>query len=920
MRSFISSVALSSAILAQSAFFAVAAPTKSNKTTQVTALTCTPRTIGKDGIQANWQGSSEWPVTVTPYDFLGNAIPTPSIHFGLNSPSHILNSGGVGQISPNAQGEYTDNRRFEFARRNGRSEVCKVDFGQNAMDLGLKKATVTVSRFYLDGGRIRERGQWIACDDNGNPVAPKTVGSDFFYGVQNSGSGAGILTFTVETNLPFRSIKLIPLEGVSPTNNQVAVNSTVDNSDFMVRQIVIEFCEPPSQGTCEDASYKTATEWSDLTLNGVGYDGEPNAPQFVADPSLGGWGIVSSNPADIGPFKPELGWRMINGVPTSERLSVVVAGPTSEFKAADVKLARFYKEFGAIERGHYQLLDVNGLPISQADGGYGTFFAIEPNVAGNPGHFSFSIDATRPFTAIIFTADSWVNGGGTPQPTFNGDNSDYHVQELNLFCERRPSYCNECDARIGDEGLEDNWRPVVGLSATTFSGASVDVNFPTDASWRPNSGGWGVESPNAPEVANAQKFELGYRNGQTETATVDFGECNEFKVAEVTLARFYIENGLIERGKWTAYGPGMTFLATGEFQSTEAIEDNGPGYLTFSIETATKFQYIKFEALANKRVSNDQIVTTGDDNSDYLVRDIAIRCPQPRPCNEVLGRAGDESLWSEYADISAEQFGTESTPGAAISPYFLADGVNWKPFSGGIGVLSPGSPETAALAKFELGYRQEKSEKLIFDFRKGESFKKIIVKLARFYVEDGKREQGLWKAKDRDGNEVGRGNFLGTAPLSGPGYFDLTIETDRPMSIIEFSAGPNVWISTGVPSESTGDNSDYLVREFTIPCPPTNGGGIGFKAAEETTLTPSFNVYPNPAVDQINISMDSDKKDAVSYVVRDLAGKVIRTATWNVEVGANKTSVSVADLKNGMYLLTVTQGSEVKNTKFMIKR
>jgi len=937
MRTIISSVALSSLLLAQSAIVAFADSKGKSSTQFTTAVTCQEYTIGRNGIQVNWQGDSEWPVTLTAFDFI-DAVGHPITHWGVNTPSFIPNSGGAGNISPASQGEYNDNRKFEFARRNDRSEKLRVDFGEGAAGINLTKATVTVSRFYVDGGRLKERGQWVAYDEGMNVVPPSVVGSDLFYGVQNSGSGPGIRTFTVQTNTPFRYLEFIPLQSVSPTNNNILINSAVDNSDFMVRQIVIEECPTRNEQPCP-VTATTLPQWNlAATVTGVTFDGvivnavgSPQGLAFLPSLTLGGWGVNSQNTADNGPFKPEIGWRKINGVGKSEILWVNVFDE-NEYRAADVKLTRFYREFGAIERGHYQLYDADGNEIPEAQGGYGTFFGLQANNGINPGELSLAINSDVPFRKIKFTAGQWIDQVlMTPKETFNGDNSDYHVQEITLYCERLPNQpCPECDTRVGG-GLEESWAGVT-FRALDFNGNPATVNYPTDATWRPGSAGVGIVSPvSTGEVPNPQGLEIGYRNGKTEKLRVDFGDCNDFTVADVTLARFYIENGLTERGKWTAYGPTGAFIVDGEFSSFEPITDGLAGLKTFSISTPSRFRYIEFEVLPNKNGAGTAI-TTGSDNSDYLVQSISVRCPRtPNTCRDdnpsgiiAEGRPDDETLWSDIVNLSAEQFGTVVTPGAAIAPYFLSDaaGASWRAASGGVGVLSVDANETSATAKFEIGFRNQKREKLTLDFiSKTQPFKKIIIKLSRFYVE-GYRETANYRVFDRFGNFLKSDGFTATQNLSTPGYYDLVIDcegpefVDRAIGTIELTASLGLGLNMSIVNEV--DNSDFLVRQFVIPCPTQQGGGVAFNPAQ--IAGPAFVVYPNPAVDQINVAMESANEGVVTYAVRDLTGKVIKEASWNVVAGSNSTSISVADLNNGMYIMTVKNGSEVKNTKFMIKR
>ncbi len=760
MRTSISSVALSLALLSQSAAFCAVASSKRISSLQsTTAVTCEQLNIGGGGLQVNWFGGSGWPVVLTAFDFDGIARPA----LFMTDAHTILNSGGVGLISPGnaTMDEYSDNRRFEFARSrklNGKSEKLRVDFGANAAIIQLMKATVTVSRFYVDGGKLKERGEWIAYDEGLNVVPAKVAGAEFFYGSQNSGSGPGIHTFTVETNTPFRYLEFIPRQSVHPANNNLVILSPADNSDFNVRKIVIERCRNDEE-TCTRKELCSKNAWElETQITGIGYNGgiynsvgSPAGLAFVNNANLGGWGVNSPNPEDNGTFKPEVGFRFIGGVGTSEKLIVLVRQGPSPYQFAKVKLARFYKEFGNIEIGHYQLYDNDLNPIAAVDGGSADFQGVELNNGVNPGNLEFNINSNVPFAAIIFTSKQWIDQAtNVLKPTFNGDNSDYHVQCLTLLCDREADVCTE--------------------------------------------------------------------------------------------------NG------------------------TGRVDDFDPSTGTWPVGTG-------------------------------------------------------------FATVTAKNFS-----GGPVAPNEIEDAVatpSWRANSGGVGVTSTGVPETAALARLELGFRLDvatntpKTETMRFDFTTyPEPINKITFKMARFYVERGNREQGLWRTFDINGVEILRGAFLATAPLSGPGYFNLTLTSPLgvPIKYIEFTAGPNVDIMTGDPIEPGADNSDYLVREFEIICvpvsPSVNGAGEGFKGTEEanTLSFTDFTIYPNPAVDEINLSMDSEKEGAVSYMVRDLAGKVLRSATWNIEAGSNKTSISVGNLNNGMYLITIKQGEVVKNTKFMIKR
>jgi len=82
-----------------------------------------------------------------------------------------------------------------------------------------------------------------------------------------------------------------------------------------------------------------------------------------------------------------------------------------------------------------------------------------------------------------------------------------------------------------------------------------------------------------------------------------------------------------------------------------------------------------------------------------------------------------------------------------------------------------------------------------------------------------------------------------------------------------------------------------------------------FVSVEENNLS-VLNVYPNPAVDELNITLN---EAASSVSIMTLDGKIIST---NNEVNSINPVISVADLAAGMYLYEVTtkDGRKVRNS------
>lgn len=84
---------------------------------------------------------------------------------------------------------------------------------------------------------------------------------------------------------------------------------------------------------------------------------------------------------------------------------------------------------------------------------------------------------------------------------------------------------------------------------------------------------------------------------------------------------------------------------------------------------------------------------------------------------------------------------------------------------------------------------------------------------------------------------------------------------------------------------------------------------------DENELNASVNVFPNPAVNEVKISVDGNNFTAVSIV--DLTGKVVYTTTVN---GLTETTVNTANFAAGMYTVNVQTAAGIATKKLMISK
>jgi hypothetical protein len=65
-------------------------------------------------------------------------------------------------------------------------------------------------------------------------------------------------------------------------------------------------------------------------------------------------------------------------------------------------------------------------------------------------------------------------------------------------------------------------------------------------------------------------------------------------------------------------------------------------------------------------------------------------------------------------------------------------------------------------------------------------------------------------------------------------------------------------------------------------------------------------LFPNPAIDIMNVIINAPARDNVKLTIMDITGKILRQQTMNVETGSNVITINVNNLPKGTYAVKVT--------------
>ena len=92
----------------------------------------------------------------------------------------------------------------------------------------------------------------------------------------------------------------------------------------------------------------------------------------------------------------------------------------------------------------------------------------------------------------------------------------------------------------------------------------------------------------------------------------------------------------------------------------------------------------------------------------------------------------------------------------------------------------------------------------------------------------------------------------------------------------------------------------------------------GVTAVHNLEGVTSFNVYPNPASNFVNVSATFEKTMPVAIELTDLSGRVAYSVNLGVVSSLNQT-IDVKNLAAGIYALAVRSGNSVNYQKISIQ-
>ena len=93
----------------------------------------------------------------------------------------------------------------------------------------------------------------------------------------------------------------------------------------------------------------------------------------------------------------------------------------------------------------------------------------------------------------------------------------------------------------------------------------------------------------------------------------------------------------------------------------------------------------------------------------------------------------------------------------------------------------------------------------------------------------------------------------------------------------------------------------------------------GNSSVGELSAISSYNVYPNPAKDKLNIACNLKQNTLVQIEVLDIQGKQIKAQYFAMNKGENQVSLDLSDVQKGIYFVRMTADGESLSQKLVVE-
>jgi hypothetical protein len=186
----------------------------------------------------------------------------------------------------------------------------------------------------------------------------------------------------------------------------------------------------------------------------------------------------------------------------------------------------------------------------------------------------------------------------------------------------------------------------------------------------------------------------------------------------------------------------------------------------------------------------------------------------------------------------------------------------------------------------------------LYGFTQTNSLISLPVNLLNFSgYKDGSKNTLRWTTANEENNR----GFAVQRSLNGSSYEDIGF-----VNSLAPGGSSSASISyTFDDINPVGRKQYYRLRQVDVDNKSKLSNIISI-TGDKPTILGIGGLFPNPASTQVNVIIDAPKRDKITVVVTDMAGKTVIRQQANVDTGSNTVPVDIAKLAGGSYLVKLT--------------
>jgi hypothetical protein len=182
-------------------------------------------------------------------------------------------------------------------------------------------------------------------------------------------------------------------------------------------------------------------------------------------------------------------------------------------------------------------------------------------------------------------------------------------------------------------------------------------------------------------------------------------------------------------------------------------------------------------------------------------------------------------------------------------------------------------------------------------------------------------------------SQVGAGTIVDDISYGeAQGYLELT-PADYDLNVTDMSGATTLFSYDANLSAFTGAALTVLASGFVDPSANNNASAFGLWVAsgaggalieltnitsvEDLSTISNIVAYPNPAVDVLNISLDSEQSGDFVVSIFSSTGQLIQQTFTQVVAGNNQLVLDVNDLSKGTYIIQVSDNNSSSTMQFV---